>query len=102
MQVKTFKHDFTRNLEKSFKNLLSNPFISDGNDARVDISGLDSFYKESLPYGYYYTTFESKDEFPLPPERDWRIKTLDISLFSSGRFVITPYLTNYIIHDNER
>lgn len=100
-QVKTFKRDFTRNLEKSFKNLLSNPFISDGNDARVDISGLDSFYKGSLPYGYHYTIFEDNDEFPLPPERDWRIKALDISLFSSGRFVITPYLANYIIHDNE-
>lgn len=100
-QVKTFKHDFTRNLEKSFKTLLSNPFISDGNDARVNISGLDSFYKGSLPYEHNYTTFENNDEFPLPPERDWRIKVLDISLFSSGRFVITPYLTNYIIHDNE-
>lgn len=54
-EVKTFKHDFTRNLEKSFKTLLSNPFISDGNDARVNISGLDSFYKGSLPYGHNYT-----------------------------------------------
>ena len=50
---------------------------------------------------YHYTIFEDNDEFPLPPERDWRIKALDISLFSSGRFVITPYLANYIIHDNE-
>lgn len=99
--IKTFKHDFIRNLERQFKNLLSNPFTSDGIDTRVDISGLSTFYINSLPSGYYYSSFDKEDEFPLPSERDWRSMILDISLFSSGRFLITPYLSNYIIHDNE-
>lgn len=99
--VKTFRYDFTRNLERGFKDLLGNPFISNGIDARVTLSGLSRLYIESLPYGHYYSSFDKEAEFPLPPDKDWESMILDISLFSSGRFKITPYLTNYIIHDNE-